>query len=61
MTYKGWIEAQRHKWIGTIVKYQGKKYNVVFVDYNGALIINKPSGMTCTTAVWEQMVTVVRR
>ena len=42
MTYKEGIEKEKAEWIGKKVKYQGNEYTVVDVDYNGALLINKP-------------------
>lgn len=34
-TYREWIKSLREKWIGKIVKFNGEKYKVVDVDYNG--------------------------
>lgn len=42
MTYKEYIENLKRKWIWKKVKYEGKYYTVVDVDYNGGLLIDKP-------------------
>lgn len=54
--YKEWVAEMRSKWIGQEVEFEGRKYNVVDVDYNGALLINKPAEFTDTTAVPVWMV-----
>lgn len=54
--YKEWIAQMRVEWIGQEVEFEGHKYNVVDVDYNGALLINKPAEFTDTTAVPVWMV-----
>lgn len=56
MAYKAYIEQLKKEWIGRTVKYQGKQYKVVDVDYNGGLLIDKPhyyheSYTAATTAV----------
>lgn len=53
--YKDFIESMKAKWIGKTVRYEGKSYKVVDVDYNGALLIDKPARFTETTAVgsWQ--------
>lgn len=55
MAYKDYIKSEQQKWIGRIVYYEGQRYMVVDVDYNGMLLINKPTIYTNTTAVepWE--------
>lgn len=40
--YKDYIERLKKEWVGKIVSYQGEKHKVVDVDYNGALLIDKP-------------------
>ena len=50
-TYREWIESLKNEWIGKEVLYEGKKYNVVDVDYNGFLLINRKAIHTGTTAV----------
>lgn len=53
MTYKTYINMKRSEWIGKKVIYAGDNnvYTVVDVDYNGALLIDKPARFTDTTAV----------
>lgn len=51
MTYKELIEKERAEYIGSDVEYEGRKYTVVDVDYNGGLLIDKPAEFTPTTAV----------
>lgn len=50
-TWKEYIKSLKYKWIGKNVLYDGKQYNVVDVDYNGILLINKKSKYNDTTAV----------
>lgn len=50
-TYREWIDSLKKEWIGSNVLYENKKYNVVDVDYNGFLLINKKGAHTKTTAV----------
>lgn len=50
-TYRQYIDNRREKWIGRRVMYDGEIYNVVDVDYNGALLIDKKAQFTDTTAV----------
>ena len=54
--YKDWIAQQRKEWVGKKVTYEEKQYTVVDVDYNGALLIDKPAQFTDTTAVAMWMV-----
>lgn len=42
MTYRDYIERKKAEWIGKKVSYEGTEYTVVDVDYNGALLIDKP-------------------
>mgnify|MGYP006992139758 CR=1 FL=1 len=56
MDYKDYIRQKRDKWIGKRVRYEGKEYNVVYVDYNGMLMIDKKSEFTGDTAITEEMV-----
>lgn len=55
MAYKDYIKSEQQKWIGRIVYYEGQRYMVVDVDYNGMLLINKPTMFSDTTAVesWQ--------
>ena len=50
-TYREYIEKLKNEWIGQTVIYENEKYNVVDVDYNGFLLINKKARFTDTTAV----------
>ena len=50
-TYREWIESLKSEWIGKRVKFEGGIYNVVDVDYNGFLLIDKKARYTRTTAV----------
>lgn len=59
MDYKDLIRQKREKWIGKRVRYEGKEYNVVDVDYNGGLLIDKKSEFTDDTAISEVMVEVL--
>lgn len=54
--YKDWIAEMRQKWTGKEVIFEGNKYTVVGVDYNGGLLIDKPAEFTETTAVPAWMV-----
>ncbi len=56
ITYKQYIDIQRDRWIGKKVMYGGNIYNVVDVDYNGCLLIDKKARFTDTTAVETYMV-----
>lgn len=49
--YKDYVDSKKREWIGKQVSYQGEKYTVVDVDYNGMLLINKPAQFTETTAI----------
>ena len=55
MAYRDYIKSEQQKWIGRTVYYEGQRYLVVDVDYNGGLLINKPTMFTDTTAVesWQ--------
>lgn len=51
MSYKEYIRDMKKEWIGKIVRFQGEEYEVVDVDYNGGLLIDKKAEFTDTTAV----------
>lgn len=55
-TYREYIEKLKTEWIGKSVMYENKTYNVVDVDYNGMLLIDKKARYTDTTAVETFMV-----
>ncbi len=50
-TYKEWIERLKSEWIGKRVKFEGDIYNVIDVDCNGFLLIDRKARYTETTAV----------
>lgn len=50
-TYKEYIEKLKSEWIGKSVIYENETHNVVNVDYNGMLLIDKKAKHTDTTAV----------
>lgn len=50
-TWKEYIENLKSEWIGKSVIYENETYNVVDVDYNGFLYIDKKAKHTDTTAV----------
>ena len=50
-TYREYINKLKDEWIGKNVMYKNEKYNVVNVDYNGMLLIDKKAFHTDTTAV----------
>lgn len=56
--YSEYIKMMKNKWIGKEVFFEGQKYAVVDVDYNGGLLINKKAEYTDTTAVDETMVEI---
>ena len=60
MSYRDFIEGMRAEWIGRRVLFDGKPYTVTGVDYNGALLIDKPAQYTKDTAVAPHMVEVIR-
>ena len=58
-TYKEYINRLKKEWIGKTIIYDNKKYNVVDVDYNGMLLIDKKAQFTDTTAVDTTMVILI--
>ena len=60
MNYADMIAEMREKWTGKRVRYNGGTYNVVSVDYNGALLIDKPAQFTDTTAITPHMVETIQ-
>lgn len=52
-SYKAYIEALKAEFIGKPVMYEGKRYTITDVDYNGMILIDKPAEYTWTTAVYE--------
>ena len=51
MTYSEFIKRLKDEWIGKSVLFEGESYNVIDVDYNGMLLINKPNTYNKTTAI----------
>ena len=51
MDYRELIEQYCKEWNGAEVIYEGNKYKVIDVDYNGGLSIDKKAKFTDTTAV----------
>ena len=53
--YSEWIGNLRRHWIGREVRYEGRQHKVVDVDYNGLLLIDRPTAWNDTTAVmaWQ--------
>lgn len=50
-SYKDYIEALKHVWIGKKIEYGYCIYTVIDVDYNGMLLIDKKATFTDTTAI----------
>ena len=50
-TYREYIETLKKEWIGKKVRFEGKEYEVMDVDYNAGLLINKKAEFTMLTAV----------
>lgn len=53
MAWKEYIEMLRAEFEGKHVVYEGRRYNVAMVDYNGIIHIDKPSEHNPTTAVYS--------
>lgn len=60
-TYKEYIQGLRSDYVGRKVIYPEdlNVYTIVGVDYNGALLIDKPAKFTDTTAVALYMVQLI--
>lgn len=58
-TYREWIESLKREWIGKQVKFEDNIYNVVDVDYNGFLLIDRKARYAETTAVATYHVEVI--
>ena len=61
MAYKNYIASMRRSWIGRLVTLEDGEYTVVDVDYNGMLLINKPTQHTETTAIAPYKVPWIQR
>lgn len=51
--WSDFIKALEKEWIGKKVMWCGKAYNIVKVDYNGVLHIDKKTKWTDTMAVYQ--------
>ena len=60
MLYREYIDNLKSEWVGKSIMYKNKKYNVVDVDYNGYLLIDKKAQFTDTTAVDIFDVVIIR-
>lgn len=58
-TYREYIENMKREWIGKRVKFEGNIYNVIDIDYNGVLLIDKKAQYIDTTAVMTYHVEVI--
>ena len=53
-TYAQYIKNLRERWIGkTVIYNNGVSYKVVDVDYNGAILIDRPTELKKDTAIEE--------
>ena len=50
--WKDYIATLKAEWIGKTVYFEGERHQVVDVDYNGVLLIDKPTEHTATTAAF---------
>lgn len=50
--YKDYINRLKQKYVGKKVMFEGKIYNIVDVDYNGVLHIDRPTRCNKTTAAF---------
>lgn len=58
-TYREYIENMKREWVGKCIKFDDSLYNVVDIDYNGFLLIDKKAQHTDTTAVEKHLVEVI--
>ena len=52
--WSDFIARERKKWIGKRVRFEGAVWNVVDVDINGALHIDRQTKHNKTTAIGEE-------
>ena len=57
--YQEYLRSMYAKYIGAQVRYNGRLYKVIDVDYNGFLLIDIPSDHAETTAVNLNQITEV--
>lgn len=50
-SYKEWIKSLKDTYIGKTVLFENNRYDIIDVDYNGFLLINKKSLHNNTTAI----------
>ena len=53
MLYKDYVQSLRDKFIGAVVYYDGERHTVVDVDYNGALLIDRPASINSALS-WQR-------
>ena len=58
-SYQEYLRSIYAKYIGAQVRYNGRLYKVIDVDYNGFLLIDIPSDHAETTAVNLNQITEV--
>lgn len=58
-TYREYIESMKSEWVGKRVRFEDGIYNVVDVDYNGFLLIDRKARYTETTSVATYHVKVI--
>lgn len=58
-SYQEYMRSMYAKYIGAQVRYNGRLYKVIDVDYNGMLLIDIPSDHAETTAVSLNQITEV--
>ena len=58
-SYQEYLRSMYAKYIGALVRYNGRLYKVIEVDYNGMLLIDIPSDHAETTAVSLNQITEV--
>lgn len=58
-SYQEYLRSMHAKYIGAQVRYNGRLYKVIDVDYNGMLLIDIPSDHAETTAVNLNQITEV--
>ena len=49
--YREFIENKKRFWVGKKVMYAGEQHTVVGIDYNGALLIDRPTQWNETTSI----------
>lgn len=57
--YKKYIANMRQQWVGKRAVYEDMAYDVIDVDYNGMLLINRPTQFNDTTAVKPNQVSLL--